>query len=199
VHLTLGPRSVRVLHMVLALVTELGLDKEPYALSSISPGGVSAIGTSGSPVEPRTLAERRVFLGAFWLRSMFVDSALPSLASHHALTYDYFRFTTCSTEFDAMKFGNYAENCCRILEETMEYPTDIYLVHLVRMQRVADNTRGTLYNEALEGAPDFPTLLSMGMASLERDLRDVGTALRLDLPQAGEQALSWPSSYLRAR
>lgn len=95
-----------------------------------------------------------------------------------------------------MKFGKYAENCCRILEEAMEYPTDIYLVQLVRIQRIADNTRLTLYNEALESAPDFSTLLSMGMASLERDLRDIGTVLRLDLPQAGEQASPQPSSYL---
>lgn len=70
-HLALGPPSVRVLHMVMALVTELGLDKEPYAPSNTAPGGVSAIGISASNVEPRTLAERRVMLGAFWLRSMF--------------------------------------------------------------------------------------------------------------------------------
>ncbi|KEF53249.1 uncharacterized protein A1O9_10697 [Exophiala aquamarina CBS 119918] len=140
VHLALGTPSVRVIHMIMALVTELGLDKEPNTISNTSPGGVSAI------------------------------------------------------EFDALKFGKYADNCCRILEETMEYPTDIYLVQIVRIQRIADESRTTLYNEALESASEFSTLLSMGMASLERDLREVGTTLRLDIPQAGETDAPLPNT-----
>lgn len=78
----------------------------------------------------------------------------------------------------------------------MEYPTDIYLVQLVRMQRIADETRTTLYNEALESTSEFTTLLSMGMASLERDLREVGTNLRLDIPQAGKHNATLPSTCL---
>jgi len=184
--------------MIMALVTELGLDKEPYAISSTGPGGVSAIGISQNNGKSRTLAERRVLLGALWLRSMFVEYDFnPEIPP--VLTCDFVRFTTCSTEFDALKFGKYAESCCRILEDAMEFPTDIYLVQLVRMQRIADETRTTLYNEALENTSEFTTLLSMGMASLERDLRDVGTTLRLDIPQAGEHTAPLRSSYFPDR
>lgn len=62
------------MHMVMALVTELGLDKEPYVLTGAALGGVSSIGRSTSTIKPRALGERRVFLGAIWLRSMFVKS-----------------------------------------------------------------------------------------------------------------------------
>lgn len=86
-----------------------------------------------------------------------------------------------------MRFGRYAENCCQVLEEAMEYPDDLYLVQLVRMQRIADTIRTTLHNEGLESSPDYRMFLSVGVASWEKDLQDMGTALRLDLSQAGEQ------------
>lgn len=77
--------------MIMALVTELGLDKEPYELSNTGPGGVSAIGVSTSNVKSRTLAERRVLLGALWLRSMFVDSDFDPLTFRRVLTYDFYQ------------------------------------------------------------------------------------------------------------
>jgi hypothetical protein len=95
-----------------------------------------------------------------------------------------------------MKFGKYAENCCKILENTVEYPTDIYLVQLVRMQRIADNIKITIYNETLDGSPDFSPVLSINIASLERELRDVRSTLQLDLPQAGKQKFPVPLNYL---
>ncbi|KAK5050754.1 hypothetical protein LTR84_003313 [Exophiala bonariae] len=149
--------------MVMALVTELGLDQEPHMLANAALGGVGSIGRSASTLKTRTLAERRVFLGAIWLRSIF---------------------TTCSAEFDGIKFGRYAENCCRILEDAMEHPDDLYLVQLIRMQRIADSSRMTLHNEALENSPGFPMFLSIGVASLVKSVQDMGTTLSLELPQA---------------
>jgi hypothetical protein len=86
-----------------------------------------------------------------------------------------------------MKFGRYAENCCQILQDRVEYPDDLYLVQLVRMQRIADSSRTTLHNEALENSLEFPMLLSIGVASLEKSVQDMGATLDLELPQACER------------
>lgn len=167
--------------MVLALVTELGLGKESISASV----RMQDSGRSEYTLKARTLAERRVFLGAVWLGSMFVDSDCDTCC-HSTLTHICVRFETCSRDFETLQFGEYTERCCRILEETDEYPTDIVIVQLVRMQRIAENSNSVLHNAPMERTLDLSSSLSMRIEMLKRDLTEVGASLRQDLPQACE-------------
>lgn len=38
---------------------------------------------------------------------------------------------------DPLRYTSYTEECCRVLEELQEHPTDMYLVRLARLNRMA--------------------------------------------------------------
>ncbi|KAK5047581.1 hypothetical protein LTR84_006678 [Exophiala bonariae] len=180
-----GPPCIRVFHMVLALIAELGLDKEPQ----LSSGMASKNEDSTFSSKPRTLAERRLFLGAYWLGSMFVNFLHTS--SVDDADSRVIRFRTCSSDFETIQYGGYAEHCCRTLEETADYQTDFDLVQLVRMQRMTDITKEALHSSALETTINLSSFLSMRIATLESDLAEVGSCFRQEVPQASLLAMCY--------
>lgn len=78
--MTKAQQTIRVFHMVLALVAELGLDKELRQAPSMAQKNNGLAPSS----KPRTLAERRLFLGAYWVGSMLVNSQSERLS--HRMT-----------------------------------------------------------------------------------------------------------------
>jgi hypothetical protein len=50
---------------------------------------------------------------------------------------DLSRAAICVKDMDPLRYTNYTEECCRVLEELQEYPTDMYLVQLSRLNRMA--------------------------------------------------------------
>ncbi|GIK06636.1 hypothetical protein Aspvir_002286 [Aspergillus viridinutans] len=47
------------------------------------------------------------------------------------------RAATCVKDIDPLRYTSYTDECCRVLEELREYPTDMYLVQLARLNRMA--------------------------------------------------------------
>jgi hypothetical protein len=45
---------------------------------------------------------------------------------------------------DPLRYTSYTEECCRVLEELQELPTDMYLVRLARLNRMAHRIVQTL-------------------------------------------------------
>jgi hypothetical protein len=94
------------------------------------------------------------------------------------------RFKICYRDIDALHFTKYADACCRALEEIVEYPSDVYLVHLVRLQQKADKIGEMLYSEDLDTTSGVTPPLAMGITALEKEIVNIGPSLPLDIPQA---------------
>lgn len=86
-----------------------------------------------------------------------------------------------------VQFNKYADECCRAIAEALEYPTDAYLVQLVRLQRLADKINRTLSSEEVDLATTGITEpVAMCVKSLEVELEQLksSSALPRDSPLA---------------
>ncbi|KAF5026062.1 hypothetical protein F66182_1854 [Fusarium sp. NRRL 66182] len=68
------------------------------------------------------------------------------------------------------------ETCCRVLEEYMQYPSDEYLIKLVRIQQLAQSISLTMTSENLNKNADNPPLL-MIVRSFEEQLQQYKASL----------------------
>ncbi|KAL2864769.1 uncharacterized protein BJX67DRAFT_360252 [Aspergillus lucknowensis] len=145
--LELGSQINNFLHLAWAMVVDLGLNGKPSSIATVHPDGVWK-----DPAEQslhRTLDERRVYLGCFYL------SATAS---------------TCLRGLDPMRYTNYTEECCCVLEASEE-PADLYLIRLVRLHHLAERINRTIsldeYNTP--GVPSKP--VAERIKSLGADLQ----------------------------
>ncbi|KAF7116135.1 hypothetical protein CNMCM5793_004155 [Aspergillus hiratsukae] len=98
-----------ILHLALAMLNSLGLHQKLNL-------------TSGKPQQScehgnvRTTAERRAYLGCFYTTCVAA---------------------TCLKDMDPLRYTSYTEECCHVLEELQEHPTDMYLVRLARLSCMA--------------------------------------------------------------
>lgn len=60
------------LHISWAMLSELGLDKEPNNRPKTSAGAIGGLGKDHLVEDARTLEERRTFLGLYWINTMQV-------------------------------------------------------------------------------------------------------------------------------
>ncbi|OQV08214.1 Fungal specific transcription factor domain-containing protein [Cladophialophora immunda] len=132
-HLQLGSQLCNLIHLIMAMMIELGLNKEVYS-KNLRPGLFARSGYFGETgsvplatammnrVTPlrsstaRTLEERRTFLGCFFLTSII---------------------SMCKRDVEPIRYSRYADECCRAISEAAEYPTDVYVVHLARLHGMA--------------------------------------------------------------
>ncbi|OAA57845.1 thiamine biosynthetic bifunctional enzyme [Niveomyces insectorum RCEF 264] len=128
-------RSVDVLQAVLLLIAWFHYNINSFQLNNLlflargmcvslnlcepapSISGTGA-GTGDEPVSSDTLDKMRTYAGTFYLISLA---------------------TTTGKRPDAMMNTGYLEKCCQVLERQMEYPSDAYLVQLVRIQQLAQS------------------------------------------------------------
>lgn len=75
---------------------------------------------------------------------------------------------------DPLRYTSYTEECCRVLEELQEYPSDMYLVQLARLNRMAHRIVQTLpfdaYNPPGIASSDS---LQTCVKALEAELKDL--------------------------
>jgi hypothetical protein len=77
-------------------------------------------------------------------------------------------------DIDPMRYTSYTEECCRIIEDSKEYPSDLYLVQLVRMLRMTERIHRILTfdqydtTELILSAP-----IGMCINSLAAELRKI--------------------------
>lgn len=83
----------------------------------------------------------------------------------------------------ALRFTNYAESCCRILENATNHPNDTYLVHVVRLQQRVERVGDILYSEDLDTVSGMNPPLAMIISSLEKEVSDATTGLPSNIRQ----------------
>ena len=71
-----------------------------------------------------------------------------------------------------MKLSNYLEDCCAALESAAEYPTDIYLVHLTRLQGTVERMAHCFQYNNRTNSPrqKYNVPILFYIAPFERDL-----------------------------
>jgi hypothetical protein len=91
------------------------------------------------------------------------------------------RATTCVKDMDPLRYTSYTEECCRVLEELQEYPTDMYLVQLARLNRMAYRIVQTLPFDAYK-PPNiaWPVSVQACVKALEAELKHLKPSGALD-------------------
>ncbi|KAF2731137.1 hypothetical protein EJ04DRAFT_554959 [Polyplosphaeria fusca] len=168
-HHLLGAQLFNLVHIMIAMVYELDLNKEPNKKSTTSAGAVSGL-TEQIPELDRTLAERRAYLGVLYMSSVV---------------------KTYLKELEGIRFTKYAEICCQVLEEAKQYPSDAYLVRLVRLQQQADKVGRLLYSNDLEPWDGMSGPMSLTISSLEKETLELGSLVQFNLPQADILSLTY--------
>ncbi|KAF2689106.1 hypothetical protein K458DRAFT_292127 [Lentithecium fluviatile CBS 122367] len=156
IHIHLGGQLINYLQISSAILVELGIDKEAKHRSKTSAGAIGDLGRDSQVERARSLEERRGFLGLYWTNSIT---------------------KSCLKDITPIPFSRYADQCCRILESTMEYFGDAYLVRLVHVQRKIDKIRDILYTEDSVYMSGMSIPLVMGVSSLEQELQTLEDSL----------------------
>ena len=79
----------------------------------------------------------------------------------------------CARDMDAMRYTSYTDECCRTITEAAEYPSDGYLVHLVRLHRVGDRISRVLSADDFDPVPALSAPIGMCVRSLESELQQL--------------------------
>ncbi|KAK2760140.1 C6 transcription factor [Colletotrichum kahawae] len=112
------------------LVGELGLKRGPSLTER-----TRLIVMRPCELKQRTNEERRLLLAVWYLSS--------------SVSLDV-------QQIDPMRFSAYMEQCLRELEETMEYESDIHVIYIVRVQRLAERISQIRANEDWDGGLGLP-------------------------------------------
>lgn len=69
-HQQLGRQLFNILHLAVSMLLDLGLNKEPCDGSKTGAGAFTELSKAKAMDEERTVEERRIFLGVFWVSSL---------------------------------------------------------------------------------------------------------------------------------
>ncbi|KGO73411.1 hypothetical protein PITC_085490 [Penicillium italicum] len=114
----------------------------------------------------RTLEERRNYLGCYYLTTML---------------------STCVKDLGSIvRFTRYTEECCNVLDQIAEYPTDDFLVQLVRAMNVAERIHYTLYNTELRSSSVSSASPPLGLSIrwLEAELKQLKARMPSESPNS---------------
>ncbi|OJJ48315.1 hypothetical protein ASPZODRAFT_130294 [Penicilliopsis zonata CBS 506.65] len=164
VHLQFRAQLSNPVHLLMGLVVDLGLN---------SPTDVR--GTTGLPLHflrtfyfetqnqrVRTLEERRTYLGCFHLIATI---------------------SLCSRDMSPLKYTKYTDECCNALSEMKEYSTDEYIIYHIRLHRVGEKIRRTLWDDRFDITWNMSAPLGMCVRYLEIELQRFKDSIPFDMPQ----------------
>lgn len=83
-----------------------------------------------------------------------------------------------------MKYPVHLDQCCRIIAEEKEYPTDVLLLELVKITDLAERIVHTAYIAQRENEMSVPTALQFGAYTAE--LKALKKGIPEDLKHNGE-------------
>ncbi|KAL2851730.1 hypothetical protein BJX68DRAFT_265978 [Aspergillus pseudodeflectus] len=139
------------LHVALGMLRGLGLGRKPGA----GAGGTSMLRLDDFRFDPthqnaeRTLDERRVYLGCFYLTAVAL---------------------ICTDDVEPMRYTAYTEECCRVLESAGG-STDLYLVRLVRVHRMVERLGRMVSLDDDAPYEESPTPILTRIKSFEAELQ----------------------------
>ncbi|KAJ5898767.1 hypothetical protein N7495_003511 [Penicillium taxi] len=125
--------------LAVAQVVSLRLNQGLVSLKSLDRplSYLKATDLNPDQIPERTLEERRAYLGCYYLTLMY-------------------RYYTPLLLYGPIRFTKYSQECCQKIQEAAEFPTDSYLVQLVRVMRLTDKIQHTVSVDEL----DSPAILS---------------------------------------
>jgi hypothetical protein len=156
-HTLVSVHLTNLLHLAMAQVVELGLGRRLHALDRQRPAisGLKALLSDEDACrqnQPPSLDGPRAYLACFSF------SAVISI---------------CIKKMDPMPWNGRMEECCRLLSERREYPSDVGLLRQIQLYRIAGRISQALPFDELEcdaGASTQP--IRMCIKSFHRDLQD---------------------------
>jgi hypothetical protein len=86
---------------------------------------------------------------------------------------------------DPVRYTRHAEECCNVIIEAAEYPSDVYLVQLVRLHRLADKIRRSLSCDDVGVSMTMAAPLGALVKALESEVIQVKSSLPTTIPQTG--------------
>lgn len=99
------------------------------------------------------------------------------------------RLSTCVKDLGPIiRFTRYTDECCKVLDQIAEYPTDAFLTQLVRAMNVAERIHQTLYNTELHSSSlsSAPPPLGLSIRWLEAELKQLKARMPSDSPNSRE-------------
>ncbi|KAJ5477698.1 hypothetical protein N7530_003207 [Penicillium desertorum] len=155
-------------HLLVAQSFSLGLNQVNYQKNFNYTLTYLKEAMNEDPHNPvRTLEERRTYLGCYYLTTIL---------------------STCVKDLGPIiRFTKYTDECCNVLEQVTEYPTDASLVQLVRVMNMADKIHYALYNtevniSSVSSAPP----LGLSIRWLEAELKQLKARLPTESPHSGK-------------
>lgn len=124
-HLYMPRNSTNILHLAMALVSDLALDRGPREKAPVY-ATMKAYGIS-RPDKVLSNDERRAVLGTFYLTSSLFASF---------------------SKVDIMQWTPWLAECCTALVEVREYESDTEVVQLVQMQRIMQEAMAAEHSSA---------------------------------------------------
>jgi hypothetical protein len=126
-HLYFPKNSANLLHLAIALTTDLGIDRGPGNCEKAQMETAMRAYGVAQPAKTLTNDERRAVLGTFYLTSLIFTS---------------FR------KVDVLRWTPWLKECANTLSEAQEYESDSSLLQLVHMQRVMQEAMAIESNRA---------------------------------------------------
>ncbi|PTB64790.1 hypothetical protein BBK36DRAFT_1170469 [Trichoderma citrinoviride] len=149
-HFYMNTEATNFLHLAVAMALDLKLDRSPDATHmhprSLVGEAWATINKGASKQKPHTADEKRAVLGLYHATSLI--SALFKRGNH-------------------FPWNNYLSHCCESLAES-PLESDLFLVALVKMQRVADRA-----NSMLPGFDVVDTTLSAHLSPMDMVINNV--------------------------
>lgn len=121
-HIFWCPQINNLLHIASAMTIDMVIDRPPHQCVNFSQATTRAV--TGLPHVGRTptLEEHRVLAGSFYLTSMLSSSL---------------------KKFEPMAYTKFMDEAINKLEQENEFDSDLFLVQMVRLQRVMQEASGT--------------------------------------------------------
>ncbi|KAJ5503892.1 hypothetical protein N7463_006766 [Penicillium fimorum] len=156
-------------HLLVAQSYSLGLGRELTCQKNLNyPLTYLKEATNEDDQNPvRTLEERRTYLGCYYLTTML---------------------STCVKDLGPIiQFTRYTDECCNVLDQVAEYPSDAYLVQLVRVMNLADRIHHTLYNNELHSLSVSSASPPLGLSIrwFEAELKQLKDSMPSESPHSG--------------
>lgn len=114
-----------------------------------------------------------------------LSTLTPGLAGYK-LTFQ--RLSTCVKDLGSIiRFTRYTDECCNVLDQIAEYPTDASAVQLIRAMNVADKIHHTLYHTELfsSSVSSAPPPLGLSIRWLEAEIKQLKAHISSESPYSG--------------
>ena len=118
-HLFWGQQVTNLLHLAMALVVDLGIDRPPQECKDIKSTTTRAVHGPSLAVKVPTLDEHRALAGTYYLTSMLSSSF---------------------KKMDPMGWTKFLEEALNSLEQSNEFEGDLLLVQMTRLQHLMQET-----------------------------------------------------------